>query len=148
MQILKNHLLWFGLKMNKQAEFWIKNISKMNVSLSDLQLIVPAGRNWNLLDSKHFKYTLEQLEKSAEDGSIFKKSDKIKIRNVAPIEIVKPGVYVATDPLEMQRNTKFRSLIKIEEKRYEELEMDPDPRVAEEKYAAEFAAIEESTFKK
>lgn len=108
----------------------------MNVSLSDLQLIVPAGRSWNLLDTKHFKYTLEQLEKSAKDGSIFKKSDKIKVRNVPPEEGVKPGVYVAKDPAEVQRNTKLRSLVKIEEKKYEELE------VSDEKYAEEFAALD------
>lgn len=134
--------------MNKQPEFWIKNISKMNVSLSDLQLVVPTGRSWNLLDSKHFRYTLEQLEKSAQDGSIFKKSDKIKVRNVPPTELVKPGIYIASDPIEMQRNTKLRSLVTIEEKRYEELEIDSDPRIAEEKHAAEFAALEENTFKK
>lgn len=134
--------------MNRQAEFWIKNISKMNVSLSDLQVVVPAGRSWNLLDSKHFKYTLDQLENSAKEGSIFKKGDKIKVRNIPPGEMVKPGIYVATDPIEIQRNTKLRSMVKIEEKRYEELEMDPDPRVAEEKHAAEFAAIEENTLKK
>lgn len=120
----------------------------MNVSLSDLQLVVPAGRSWNLLDGKHFRYTLEQLEKSAKDGSIFKKSDKIKVRNVAPTEPVKAGIYVATDPVEIQRNTKLRSLVKIEEKKYEELEIDADPRMAEEKHAAEFAAIEENTLKK
>ena len=135
-------------KMVTQQEFWIKNISKMNVSLSDLQLVVPTGRSWNLLDSKHFRYTLEQLEKSAKDGSIFKKSDKIKVRNVPPVEPVKPGIYVATDPAEMQRNAKLRSLVKIEEKRYEELEIDSDPRMAEEKHAAEFAAIEENTLQK
>lgn len=136
--------------MNKQAEFWIKNISKMNVTLADLQLVVPAGRSWNLLDNKHFRYTLEQLEKSAKDGSIFKKGERIKVRNVPPVEPVKPGIYVATDPIEVQRNSKLRSLVKIEEKRYEELEVDPnqDPRKAEEKYAAEFAAIEENRYGK
>lgn len=131
-----------------QAEFWIVNISKMNVSLSDLQLVVPARGSWNLLDQKHFKYTLNQLETSAKEGSLFKKSNKIKVRNVPPSEMVKPGIYVATDPIEMQRNTKLRSMVKIEEKKYEELEIDSDPRIAEEKHATEFAAIEENTFKK
>lgn len=122
--------------MNKVAEFWIKNISKMNVSLSDLQLVVPAGRNWNLLDQKHFKYTLEQLEKSASVGSIFKKNDKIKVRNVPPEEIVRPGIYVAVDPSLIQRTAKIRSLVKIEEKKYEELEL------TDEKYAEDVATME------
>lgn len=126
--------------MNKKTEFWVKNTSKMNVSLSDLSLIVPSGQSWNLLDSKHFSYTLEHLEKSAREGSLFKKSDKIKIRNVPPEEVVKPGIYVAVNDF---RTSKPRSLIKIEEKRYEELEVELDPRIAEEKHAAEFAMMEE-----
>ena len=129
--------------MNKQAEFWVTNISKLNVTLSDLQLIVPAGRSWNLLDQKHFSYNLEQLEKSASTGSIFKKSDKIKVRNVPPAEQIKSGIYIAVNDF---REAKLRSLVKIEEKRYEELETDLDPRIAEEKHAAEFAAIQEDLF--
>ncbi len=129
--------------MNKQTEFWVKNITKRNVCLSDLQLIVPAGRSWNLLDKKHFSYNLEQLEKSALNGSIFRKNDKIKVRNIPPVEPVKPGIYVATNDF---REVKLRSLVKIEEKKYDELETDLDPREAEEKHAAEFAAIEEDLF--
>lgn len=124
--------------MNKNPEFWIKNITKQNVCLADLQLVVPAGLSWNLLDQKHFKYTLQQLEKSAKDGSLFKKSDKIKIRNLPPTEPIKPGIYVAKD---LQPN-KPRSLVKIEEKKYEELDFDT-LNTSDEKYAAEFAELEE-----
>ncbi len=131
--------------MQKKAEFWITNVSKMNVTLSDLSLVVPAKRSWNLLDSKHFSYSLEQLEKSAAAGSIFKKSDKIKVRNIPPTEPIKPGIYVAVDDF---RKVMPRSLVKIEQKKYEELEFDMDSREAEEKQAAEFAELEENMNKK
>lgn len=109
-------------------EFWIKNISKCNVCLSDLALTVPRGRAYNLLDSKHFHYTLEQLEKSAASGSLFVKRNAIKVRNVPPQVIVKPGIYVANEPREL----KLRSQVKIEEKHYEEL------AVSDEQFAEEF----------
>lgn len=118
--------------MKNKAEFWIKNVTKKNISLSDLALIVPVGRSWNLLDSKHFSYTLEQLEESAVKGSLFKKSDRIKIRNVPPDKPVTPGIYVSND----FRNKIPRSLLKIEDKKYEELE------ISDEKYAEEFAALD------
>lgn len=131
--------------MEKKAEFWIKNISKRNITLADLTLIVPAGISWNLMNSRHFSYSLEQLEKSATTGSIFKKSDKIKVRNVPPTKIVKPGIYVAVNDF---RETTSRSLIQIEQKKYEELDFDMDSREAEEKQATEFAELEEKLMKK
>lgn len=110
-----------------KAEFWIKNISKKNVTLSDLALSVKAGANLNLL-SKHFSYTVEQLLASAESGSLFVKSSMIKVRNVPPEELVRPGIYTF-QPFEPAKQ--FRSLVKVEEKRYEELDL------SDEKFAAQ-----------
>lgn len=118
---------------SNKAEFWIVNVSKKNVTLGDLALSVPAGRNMNLLDSKHFTYTLEQLQKSAESGSLFVKREMIKIRNVPPKVEIRPGLYVMNE----SRGTKPRSLVAIEEKHYEELQ------VSDEKYAEEAAELVE-----
>lgn len=114
--------------MNKPQEFWIVNISKRNVCLADLSLTVPKGRSWNLLDPNHFRYTLEQLEKSAQEGSLFKKNHLVKVRNVPPQIIVKPGIYVINSP----RDAKLRSQVFIEEKHYEELTL------SDEEFAQEF----------
>src|SRR3990167_9030865 len=115
----------------KEHGFWLTNVSRKNVCLSDLAITIPAKRSMNLLDPKHFTYTLEQLEQSAASGSIFIKRDKIKVRNVAPDVVVKPGIYVLNE----SRGTKPRSLLQIVEKRYEEL------NVSDEKFDEEFAAI-------
>lgn len=115
-------------------QFWITNISKKNVGLTDLRLTVPAKRSMNLMDTKHFHYTLEQLEASADSGSIFAKRDKIKVRSVPPEISVKPGLYVLNE----NRNIKPRSQLKIVEKQYEEL------NVSDEKFAEESAALEEA----
>lgn len=61
-------------------EFFIINISKRNVVLTDLYITVPKMKTVNLL-SKHYHFTLEQLIKSATSGSLYKKRDKIWLRN-------------------------------------------------------------------
>lgn len=120
-------------------DFWVKNISKMNVSLQDLNITIPARTSMNLMDKKHFHYTLEQVEKSVESGSIFKKSDKIKIMKVPPPEKLPIKI------LELSKQPRIiplRSLYKIEERHYEELDFE-EQITSEEQMAKEFAEAEE-----
>ena len=103
--------------MNK-SEYWVTNICNRNVSLADLNLTIKAFTSVNLLDSKHYYYTLEQLEKSKKSGSIFKKRDKIKVREIAPeiIKMVMPYIHNAIIP------SRQRSIYEISEQKYEELD--------------------------
>ena len=103
----------------------------MNVSLSDLNLIVPAGASMNLLDTKHFSYNYDQLQKSATSGSLFIKGDKIKLREKSPPVNKQIKLAVSKD----FRIGKKRSLVEIKEKRYEELE------ISDEKFVEEFADV-------
>lgn len=122
--------------MTSSKEYWVVNISDRNVSLADLNLTIPAFRSMNLLDKRHHKYTWEQLEKSRQQGSIFKKSDKIKLRG-SPPEIVKNSVPISfnsTTP------TRQRSVMVIEEKTFEELQV-LEQKQQEEKYAEENAGL-------
>jgi len=110
----------------KEKTFWITNISSFNVSLADLNLTIKPNSSVNLLDKKHYYFTIEQLEKSAKYGSIFKKSDKIIIRKIAPnskkkeIELSKEILYKAE-----------KSLYKIQEQKFEEL------NISDEEFANE-----------
>jgi hypothetical protein len=110
------------MKQKKNREFWVSNVSEKNVCLADLALTVPARRHINLLDSKHFSYTLEQLEKSRDSGSLFKKSRLVKVREVAPEPLVKPGKYKSKTPMFMKYN--LRAAPEIEEPYFEELDVD------------------------
>lgn len=112
---------------NTRREFWVTNATKMNVCLSDLRLYVPAGKSMNLLDSKHFHYTLEQLLASQASGSLHIKRDKIFVRDVPPVNQVKPGIYKSDQFLYKAP----RSNVKVEEKNYEELNVS-DQKFAEE----------------
>jgi len=119
-------------KIVKELEFWVSNITDLNVCLSDLALTIPSRKNVNLLDSRHYSYTLEQLEASAKSGSLKAKSDKLKVRKVAPEILVKPGVNVSTMPRFIAQNSQ-RTKIIINEEKYEELQ------VSEEKFAEEMS---------
>ena len=117
--------------------FYVCNISKMKVSLRDLQITIPPGTAMDLLDQKHHNYSLEQLQKSATEGSLFLKRDKLKISNLPPPAPIPIKKEISEDP----RWYRPRSIVKIENKKYEELEQ--DDRVSEEKFANEFTAEEE-----
>ena len=57
------------------TNYWITNISKTDINLSDLNLIIRSNTSLDLLRSKSI--TLSQIEKSIESGSIYKRRDKI-----------------------------------------------------------------------
>lgn len=124
--------------------FWVTNISKMNVSLADLNLTIKAFSSVNLLDDRHYQYTEEQLKKSFESGSIYKKRDRIIVRKVAP------EVLIANIPFSRETfiPTRERSVLSIKEENYEELNASTDDiRADEEKYAAENADTAEADTK-
>ncbi len=129
--------------MKKEAaSFWVTNMSPRNVTLADLALNIRAFSTVNLMDKRHYKYTLEQLLKSKESGSLFKKRDKIAVRDVPPPDPDKtskiPFVESAVLP------TRQRSLYQIEDQEYEELKVsEEDQKKQDEIYAKENADLAE-----
>ena len=121
-------------KRSSYDAFWITNISKRIVSLTDLALSVQPMTSVNLLDNRHYSFNKDQLIKSATSGSLFKKSDKIVVRKVAP-EIKNKS------PIPFQEDaifpTKQRSLVEIEDIKYEELELTDDDFAKENAETAE-----------
>jgi hypothetical protein len=118
--------------------FWVTNICNRNVSLSDLNLTIKAFSSVNLLDSKHYYYTEEQLLKSAQSGSLLAKSNKIVVRKMAPIVIKEsmPIDRTASIP------TRQRSVYEIKNEVYEELS------VSDEEFALNSVEMEENADKK
>ena len=111
--------------------FWVTNISNRNVTLSDLALNIPAYRTVNLMDTRHYQYTLEQLQKSATSGSLFFKRNMIVVRKVAP-EVHKEKKSVNHQAVIPSRE---RSVLEIKEEKYEELQ------VSNEEFAIENADL-------
>ena len=118
--------------------FWVTNISNRNVTLSDLALNIKAFTTVNLLDSKHYSYTKEQLEKSAASGSLFVKRHLVKKRVSAPHIEVKPGTITMLE--ETFIPSRERSVLSIKEEHYDELKVE-EQRVDDEKFAAENAEL-------
>lgn len=102
--------------------FWVTNISNRNVSLADLNLTIKAFSSVNLMDKKHYAYTLEQLQKSSSTGSIHAKQDKIVIRKTAPT-VLKLNVPFDHETYIPSRE---RSTFSIKEEYYEELNITDD----------------------
>jgi hypothetical protein len=111
--------------------FWLTNFSKRNVSLADLNLTVKALSSINLLDKRHYDYTLEQLEKSKTSGSIFSKRNALTVRQMAPI-VTKMNI-----PFDRETfiPTRERSTFSIKEEYYDELNL------SDEDFAKENADI-------
>lgn len=118
------------MKTNKPVvSFWLTNISKRNVSLADLNLTVNSFSSVNLMDKKHYSYTLEQLTESASKGSIFSKRNRLVVRQVAP-EIIKMNIPFNNETF---LPTRERSTFSIKEEKYEEL------NISDEEFAKENA---------
>lgn len=129
--------------------FWLTNVSNRNVSLTDLNLTVRAYSSINLLDKKHYKYTLDQLQKSVESGSVFKKRNKLVVRKIAP-EILKANVPLLRETFIPSRE---RSVFTIKEESYEELMVENEnQKISDEQFARDNADIieldEQPLFKK
>jgi hypothetical protein len=138
--------------MANKEEFWITNLSKMNVSLADLNLTVRPFSSINLLDSKHYSYNIDELEKSAKSGSLYKKSKLVSVRNNAP-KVIKTNMQVLRTFYDKDSNTwsengtfipsRERSVLEITTINYEELSIDSiaDKKAADEKFAADNADL-------
>jgi len=97
--------------------FWITNISDRVVMLGDLGVAMKPKSIVNLL-SKHYHLTREQVEKSVNNGSIFRKRHLIFVRQKAP-DLFQPMI---ENKKEIYRPGEIRSLYEIEHKVYEEIE--------------------------
>jgi hypothetical protein len=117
----------------EQPTFWVTNQSNRNVSLTDLNLTIKAFSSVNLLDKKHYSYTLEQLQLSEQRGSIFNKKYWIKVRKVEP-EVIKMNVPFSSETFIPSRE---RSVLVIEHKNYEEL------NVSDEEFAEDNVELNE-----
>jgi hypothetical protein len=100
------------------GEFWVHNFSKHDINLGDLRCKLPARKSVNLLGRRYY-YTKEQLELSAESGSLFKYKDKIKIN----IKYIPEKQLNTISDCPRFNSNKKRSQIKMVEPKFEELQI-------------------------
>lgn len=120
---------------NKQ-EFWVTNVSNMNVSLSDLNLTIKSLTSINLMDHKHYSYTLKQLIDSSTNGSLYKKRGKLFVRQSSPNnEIFNNHRMIQIDQTSYLPSRQ-RSILELKDEKYEELQ------ISDEVIASENADME------
>lgn len=117
------------MRKKPKAEFWISNISKKDMKVGDLGFYIAAGKSLNLL-SNHFKFTYDQLVKSAQEGSLYNIRDRVKVRLVEPPKPINSGEILTKIPLWLERS-KLRQHLVVEEKKFDELSFS-DESFAEE----------------
>jgi hypothetical protein len=127
------------LKAAQPQEFWITNISKQAIALSDLGIDVLPMTSINLL-SNGYNITLEQAERSKAEGSIFKRSHSIIHRKVPPQAARKLTAFNPTEPIFNPNGSAIQSrahsTVKVEDPHYEELSI-TDEQYAENEVATE-----------
>jgi hypothetical protein len=130
--------------------YWVTNRSNRNVTLADLALNIKAWTTVNLLDEKHYHYTIEQLEHSRLSGSIFKKQAMISVRDVPPPMPEKNSIAIVRDAI---FPSKERSVFVIHQTEYDELKFDDDTeketqKKLDEEYAKENADLTDVDYKR
>lgn len=131
----------------KEKKFWIINTSiKSDVVLSDLGMVIKKLERKNLLDKRYFDFTIDQLRKSAESGSIFEKRRHIVVKEVIPEKaLLEPEMVVefqnVKEPLRPLRHPAFKN---IEKPYFEELDFDDDTEEDEQRRLEEQYALEQA----
>jgi hypothetical protein len=133
------------MKRASSAAFWVTNISPRNVTLADLATNIRAYSTVNLLDSKHYSLTMEQLHKSQESGSLHHKRHFIKLRGLPPT--AEPQNVSALVDQNASIPSREKSIYVVETQEYEELQVGDnnpeDRRKIDEQIAQENADLED-----
>lgn len=122
-----------------KQEFWVMNITKKDIALSDLGVIIRAKTTVNLLDHKHYNCTVEQLQKSLENGSLYQKKGSIFKRNTPPI--LNSDIKIVVDRSAVIP-TRARSVYELKQEHYEELSL------SDEEFAEQNADVDSFESKK
>lgn len=120
-------------------DFWIVNISNRLISLGDLGILLQPYQSVNLLDKRHYFYTENQIRTSLNSGSLYKRSDKIKVRKIPPDLTNYKGPGKIGIDTKNEFPSKIWSIIEHKEFNYDE----DEPQISDDDYAAENADLAE-----
>lgn len=110
---------------NKGYHCWVINKTNMKVCVSDLFLTLQPNSTTDILDYKHSALSVEQVEKSKETGSLrdLKNREFIAYRIERPLPINDRKIDISKVTLPKYAKTN----VKIEERKFKELDLDLDP---------------------
>lgn len=116
---------------------WVTNLTKRDILVGDLGARIPSMKTVDLLDDYHSIYTLDQINKSKECGSLAArlKAKQIIIRETAPQV---NNIERTIDVSQVSFPNRNRSIVKNEERIFKELEIG-NAKEEEEIFAEEMA---------
>lgn len=120
-----------------ENKFYIINLTNRDLKIQDLNYTLKAHASVNLLGLKGVSYTIQQLEASAANGSLFKKKDSVKI--TSSINTTKAKLKEAYGlPWPNRKRVGGQAVDPAE---FEEIPLfDESPFISDEKFADEFSA--------
>lgn len=130
--------------VKKDEELWVTNISStQDLSISDLRVTIRRGQSINLLakgknGKSLYNFTRKDIENSRSSGSLFKKRNFLKIREVAPI-VFSHRVDIAQSAYRVSTRLK-RNASDIEIPDYPDLDFDEEE--SDEKFAEQNADVD------
>lgn len=130
--------------VKKAEELWVTNTSRsQDLSISDLRVTIRCGQSINLLargknGKSLYNFTREDIENSRRSGSLFKKQNLLKIREVAPV-IFNHRIDTADSVYRISTRLK-RKASDIEVPDYPDLDFDEDESL--EKFAEQNADMD------
>ena len=103
---------------------WVTNLTKMKIVLGDLKLTLQPYKTLDILDKRHSNLTLEEVAKSIQSGSIYKKwqEKKISFREKAPT----PKNDKKIELSKVSFPYKYRQYSPVEQKVFSEFDLDFD----------------------
>ncbi len=136
-------------KISKEDGFWVKNLTNRKVVISDLCWAIQPYSTVNLLDPRHSRLTVARIEKSLKEGSLLRreKAGILKIIESAPkaMPVIKSEETITTTTNKVINVNKVsfpfknKSLVQLEEKKFEELQQLEEPVQAPTEAAADLA---------
>lgn len=127
----------YGRKSIKE-ELWVSNISKTDITISDLGITIASFSTIDLFNFKKYPFLNKDLViKSIQTGGISKRPEKLIIRMIAPEKQIIKNLPVSSAPLIGSLYSK--NAIGLDKEKIEELEL-PEEAYAEEN--ADFAEFD------
>lgn len=119
------------LREEYKHHFWVTNFSKRDVALYDLRVTIKSNTSVDLL-SKGYPFTLEQLKKSAESGSLHAKKKYLNINEKEPEQIKPFQLETVVPDMTLYPGLKVpRSQVRVSIPHYDEFDL-PDEAFADE----------------
>jgi len=120
---------------------WVTNLTNRKVVIGDLRWTIKPHTTVDLLDPRHSNLTSEQVEQSRKSGSLAKREKQ----EILKIRLSEPELNNKSRTIDISKTSfpfKAKSLVQLEQKKFEELEFEEHSNSSDLTFANEQAEID------